>query len=108
MKLFIIGALSHGEMTQSFYDAFQRCGVTVSGIDDMATFRRTPFASNRYFARLFRIPFALKMNNEILRVVKKVRPDLVFITKGQWIHPDTIKSMQAKDALVFNYFPDSE
>ncbi len=51
-------------------------------------------------------PKILLMNMKILKIAKHCKPDLIFITKGEWLFPRTVKKLRNTGALIFNLFVD--
>ncbi len=48
-------------------------------------------------------PAIYRLNRDLIRHVKKTAPDLVFIYRGTFIFPETIRKMRADGAIVFGY-----
>lgn len=52
--------------------------------------------------------FVMEMNHELVRVVEQVRPDLVFINKGETIHAETVRKLRYElGTKVASWYVDS-
>lgn len=69
--------------------------------------KATPFTKNRFTNKLV-FPYATSvMNNRLLEAAKDYNPGLVFIHKGQWISPQTLRKIKRDTgALLFVFNPD--
>ncbi|MFZ2189836.1 MAG: glycosyltransferase [Candidatus Magasanikiibacteriota bacterium] len=48
-------------------------------------------------------PVVNKINNDLLKFVNQIKPDLVFVYRGTHLYPDTIKAIKESGVVVFAY-----
>lgn len=107
-KIVIVGALSKDPSVycyaQSFYTTLKTLGYSACLINyrPQAVFKNMPV-----FAHLSKYVATKLANLRILRIVRKMRPWLVLIIKGETLCPKTIRVIKSTGALVINAYPDN-
>lgn len=61
----------------------------------------------RVFRRMLWGPPLWRYNKDLLAVVEKHQPDVVWIDKGRWVFPSTVRTIQQSGAKVVVYTQDS-
>lgn len=109
MKILIIAPFGEGFLANSYARALESIGHEIFCFDsDRAYFESAPYASNRFTRRLFRAQLWNKLNFSTIEIVRCIRPDLVLVFKGAFLHPETIRKIREKEAIpIANYYPDN-
>lgn len=108
MKILCVCSSWRGSNDAAFVKAFTQLGHQVDVIDE------------HYFINLWNttkfgkfLSYVSRNLNDINEFNKKIRlqfnsfkPDLVFIYKGQWVQPETIKLFNDIGCKVINFYPD--
>lgn len=88
-------------------EVLQGLGHEVEGVDLVQYIRQ----GGPFFGRLFRRfkvgPPIQKYNKELVETANRMKPDVLWIDKGSWVFPSTVKHLQSKGAKVILYTPDS-
>lgn len=117
MKLLLV-ADWHGKIyAEAFYNGFKKLGIETYKFSWKEYFKHYQYAEfyatdNNIFKSIYYKfqnkylvgPVLKKINNDLLRLVKEILPDLVFIYRGTHIYPETLKQIKIKtNALIFGY-----
>jgi spore maturation protein CgeB len=111
-KVLVVGEFKPSQSsytyTRSFVRAFESLGLEVSQLN----LRRSLVAP--WCATSHQLPSILKwlndrfINRKLRRVAASIKPDLIFVLKGENLTPRTLRVIKAKTgACCFNYFPDN-
>lgn len=115
MKILIVGDFSYNIYEQAFFDSFSDLGEDVfkfSWSGYFKEFQKKGVSLNfLIFKTLFYKlqykfsfgPTIRKINNDLICFTKKEKPDLVFIYRGIFIYPGTIKEIKRGGSFVFGY-----
>ena len=99
MRVLFIGPIAPFQTTEARRDAFLELGVPLEVIDQQ------PFlaASNpRLTFWTLLTPGVFAFNREILRRMESFRPDVIWIEKGVYVFPRTLRALhRACDLLLF-------
>ena len=108
MKILIIGSKISYRSPMFFFRAFKSLGMDTKIFDDEEYYwRHLSLIKNRYTHRLFWKTFSLSVNKELIRTVNKAKPDMLFIIKGWFYSPKTLREIKAtSQALIFIFNPD--
>lgn len=108
LHFLILGSLVKGALEHIFIKNFEKNNLVVSSLD-----LQTPIANkinkyllNKVFYRTLPSIFYSELNKAVISLARKVRPDVIFIFKGQELYPDTIKELRLLTRLIVNYNPD--
>ena len=112
--ILIFGRFAKGTLGASYLRAFSQldCVVDTLEQDDLAP-RLTLGGQQRVIHRLtlrnlpYRRLAARRWNTHLIAHVRHVAPDLLFILKGDWVMPETVRAIQALGTRVFVFHPDS-
>ncbi len=109
MKVLISGSFWHGSLEESYARAFESIGWKVTRFDWEQIARAHPLAMMSLTDKLLRHRIAGRVGKWLTAAIEDLRPDLVFVIKGQSVAPDTI--LNAKQILgdrpIVNFNPDS-
>tara|TARA_B110000908_G_C10267775_1_gene466262 strand:+ start:8506 stop:9537 length:1032 start_codon:yes stop_codon:yes gene_type:complete len=109
MKIIIVGSFLHPMYAKSVYDAFVKQGYDTAAFDwDQYKIKGNVLFNfiSRIQERLLVGPFINRTNKELLKLVKKVNPDLVFIYRGTHIKAKTVSTIKESGRVVFSYHND--
>ena len=100
---------SYGSLGLSYYNAFKQAGCDVNQFDLIQEYGSiNPFANNKYIDKLFGGLFYRHLNENLLKIINLLKPDLIFIIKGSFIFSETIREIKKiNHTLVFNFNPDN-
>ena len=113
MKVLLVGVQWHGGLELSYFNAFKKLQCDVDCFDTEAEYERISWLKgNRVLSKTLRkvlgLYFAKLMNERLVEKVNDFRPDLVFVLKGIFIFPETLRRVKENtNALLFNFNPDS-
>lgn len=110
MKIIIVGDFSYNIYEQSFFDSFSNSGEIVLKFSWRVYFDGFSEKKISFISLFYKLqykfsfgPTIRKINKDLIIFVKKNKPDLVFIYRGIFIYPKTIKKMKEEGAVVFGY-----
>lgn len=114
MKIIIAGDYHSPIYEQAFFDACMKAGYQTEKFSWWQYFhgyqyglekQRNIFKKIYYkFQNKYLVgPAISRLNSDLLSLVKKSRPDLVFIYRGTHIRPATIEKIKAAGSVVFGY-----
>lgn len=92
----------------SYAAAFKELGCPVKKLDVSNYFSHYSFAEKVY-KRLTAKPFPVrikKFNEDIIKAVEAFQPQLLFIAKGLWVQPETLRYAQSKEVFTIHWHPD--
>ncbi|GEM_PF-307852 len=109
MRVLIVGEFVEGAIGVSYLRAFRALGHEVSSFDSTEELLRVSrLARNRYTRYMGRSAFALAMNVKLLSTAVAARPDLVFVIKGPYVFPWTLRRIRTQVAAkLVNLNPDN-
>ena len=109
MKILFVGNFFPGSLEVSYLNAFKKTNYDIVTFDYQQEYESiNPFANNRYANRLLSGFYNKLLNEKFLKCVKFTNPDLLFIVKGSFIFPETLKKIKEKENIVlFNFNPDN-
>ncbi len=106
MKLLIASEFKYGQIGRSFQKGFAGHGVEIDAFDLAEEYQKTPLAKNKYVSRLFRTVYAEAMSRQLCLRMDRFDPDILFITKGQWIKPWALAEFHKKGKKILNFYTD--
>ena len=96
-------------MGLSYLRAFRKLGKEPVCFDMAQEYAKSAawLTRNRYLNKVI-FPYASGlMNKKLLKAAREARPELIFIHKGHWIFPETLKQIKKETAaLLFIFNPD--
>jgi spore maturation protein CgeB len=114
MKILISGAFDKNSNNWNFVKAFRRLNIEISMVDDEGEYwKNFPFKKPNLLRRISHHLLwkflSKKLNNLLLEKIRENKPDLIFIIKGWFYHPKTIKKIKtiAPNAQLFCFHPDN-
>jgi spore maturation protein CgeB len=109
MRILIIAPFGEGFLADSYAKALESNGHEIYCFDsDRAYFESASYARNRFARRLFRAMLWNKLNFSTVELVRCVKPNLVLVFKGAFLHPETIRRIRANEGVpIANYYPDN-
>ena len=109
MKIIVVGSFKHIMYAKAIYDEFEKQGYETFAFD----WDKYKIKGNRLFNFISRVqerlligPFISRTNRHLLKLVKDVNPDLVFIYRGTHIKAKTVNTIKDNGAIVFSYHND--
>lgn len=119
MKVLLIGEDKKGSMAWFVKRAFEEMNIEVSLFDHRRRVLNTPwkkaiFEGRKFRPRLFRrdlldyLPYMKKAGEDLIRVVKKLNPDFVLVTKGETLQRELVRNLREESKMgIVNWFPDN-
>lgn len=107
-NILFVSSFEPGNLGSSYLSAFRQLECELVCFDMVQEYEKASWLTkNRYTNRII-CPYAAGvMNKKLLGVVKNYNPGLIFIHKGQWIFPETLKKIKTNtQALLFIFNPD--
>lgn len=108
----LVGAFAHDKnqysYATSFYNALVKIGFTVHPFNYRAT--HIPFLKTYLFSHTRPFAFLQKKlcNHALIRFVLKIKPDMLFILKGELITSKTLTKIKAQcHCHIINFYPDN-
>lgn len=109
MKIIIVGSFKHIMYAKALHDEFGRQGHKSFAFD----WERYKLRGNKFFDLISRVqerllfgPFINLINRQLLKLVKDVNPNLIFIYRGTHIRAKTVSVIKKKGTIVFSYHND--
>lgn len=108
IKILFVGSFGPWSLASVYLREFKNLGHEIVCFDMTAEYEKTSwFTKNRYINRVVFPYVARIMNKKLLEMVKNYNPELIFILKGQWLFPETLKKIKDNtQALFFILNPD--
>ena len=108
MKILLISSFKPWSLGVSYLRAFKKLGCETFCFDMEEEYEKASrFTKNRYTNRIVSSYASRVMNKKLLKMVKNCKPDLVFVHKGPFIYPETLKEIKVTtQALLFIFNPD--
>jgi glycosyltransferase involved in cell wall biosynthesis len=102
-----VGEVWHGANSNAFFRAFMRAGHHVTVHSDEA-FVAPGWTSRslRALRRLLHRQILADYNAALVKLLRDVRPDLLFVFKGPLVQRATLEAARAQGVVTINFFPD--
>lgn len=106
-RILCIGETWYGSDARSAFAAFRRLGGSIQVIDEN-NYVPTHWKSRagRILRKVFKPLFIRELMSDSIRLLNGFQPDLLFVFKGTWVHPDLISYCRSAGIAAFNYYPD--
>jgi len=107
MRVLLIGSGDVGNIGSFFVDALKSLGHEQYFIESEYIKDRSSLFHKIASRLIGRRPITYwKTNREVRETVRRIRPRITLITKGQWISPDTLKQAKNEKTCLVNYATD--
>jgi spore maturation protein CgeB len=106
MKILYGGVTTFGSTSEHRLRAFQRCARQVVGFSFSDRLESSIPLMRRMSERLLVSPGVSRLNADLIEVVARERPDMVWLDKPTMVHPRTIETLRAGGRQVVAYMPD--
>ncbi|MBX9853838.1 MAG: glycosyltransferase [Cytophagaceae bacterium] len=107
MKILCIGPQWTGSNAGGIFRAFKRIGNLIDIIDENYYINfRNQNLKTKIIDKLFRSWHIEEFNQAIVTQAKLFNPDIVFIYKGAFVLPSTLKTLKEQKYRLVNFFPD--
>lgn len=102
MKVLISGQWGRGSLEESYRRAFEALGHKTIQFNDRVIYQQGyPIPKNRITKRIFWKFLAKPVQSALLERVRETNPDLVFVLKGWYFKPETLRQLKQE-------FPETE
>lgn len=107
LRIIGVGEVWHGANSNAFFRAFMRAGHDVTVHSDEA-FVAPGWTSRslRAMRRLVYRQILADYNKALVKLLKDIRPDLLFVFKGPLVARSTIETARALGVTTINFYPD--
>ena len=105
MRILYTGPLSPGETCEMRRACLERLGHETTPVDYLPLVAREPVLARKVQWRLRAGPMVERYNRLLVERLAG-RPDLVWVDKGLFVHPETLERARAAGARVVHYSPD--
>jgi len=108
VRILLVSSFEPWSIGFSYLRAFKKLGYEPICFDMVEEYAKSSLFTKNRFTNRIAFPFAAKkMNKKLLKIAKGCKPDLVFVHKGQFIYPETLKEIKANtQAPIFIFNPD--
>ena len=95
--------------SNAFFEAFKHLNHETKSFVWSSYFKGSGIRSffNKLQNKLLFGPIISSLNNDLLSLVKEFKPELIFIYRGQYIHPNTLSLLKQSGAILFSYHNDN-
>lgn len=106
MRIIVVGSFKWEMYAPAIYHSLKKMGHEVYAIEYKEPYKKKILFLS-FLSRIeerFHIGLRInKANRELINKVKEVLPDLVFIYRGVFVYPSTIKNIKQEGCRVFSY-----
>jgi hypothetical protein len=102
-RILFVGELTPFLTTAARRDALVELGFPIESIDHMAFVRRPSALLSALTYRTLLTPGVFALNREILRRAADFRPDVVWLEKGTYVFPRTLRRLRRDPRLLLVY-----
>ena len=106
-RFLCIGPIWRGSNAGGIFRALSRIGCHLSVIDEfyyIPLFNKA--FTTRFLSKIFRSLFIKEFNKAILDEIKIFRPTILFVYKGAFILPETLREIKKEGIPCVNFYPD--
>lgn len=104
-RILFIGPLWNGSTCVPRASALEQLGLEVTALDSTGAYGRT-LLEKRVGHRSFITPAAFRMNSKVRCAAQDLRPDVVWIEKGNWLHLSTLRLLKRTARYLVHYNTD--
>jgi hypothetical protein len=107
LRILCIGETWWGSDARSAFAALRRLGHSIDIVDE-AHFVPTEWESfaGRALRKAFRSTMVGELTHRTRKLVQVLRPDALFVFKGNYVSAELVRDARSSGALVVNYYPD--
>lgn len=106
MRILFIGSLQPGQTSRMRMEALQALGHDIAPIDSFDRWGAVSSLERRMQQRLCAGPIVSSLNQEVLRIARDFRADLVWAEKQEYLRPSTFRALRNTGARLLHYTPD--
>jgi spore maturation protein CgeB len=107
LRILFSGENWYGSNARSCSEALRRLGCNVLDIDGQTFIPQVSQLTSRAVRKLLWFRLVDEFNQHILSMAESFRADVFVAFKGNYIQPDTLKSLSDRGIPLYNYFPDT-
>lgn len=107
LRILAVAALEEGANDYAFVRAFRRAGHSVQVVPTENYIPRWERKSLRALRRLLTPAFVAEYNQAMVRTAKSMRPDLLFVFKGQYLTKEAMDEIKATGTIAIQFYPDT-
>ena len=105
-KTLYVGHLNPGQTSLMRADALERLGIKLVPFNARHFLEKSSFLERRISDVIERAPYLSLLNNELIKLAERERPNVVWFDKQEYIFGDTIKRLKQLGAFLVFYTPD--
>jgi len=105
-RILFTGQYSPGTNSLYISQAFQRCGAIVRFLDDTTIFPYWRTDRGRILRRMLIPTIQYEWNKRLIHESIVFKPDLIYITDGHMLYPETILQLQQHDIPIMCFYHD--
>ena len=106
-RILCIGETWLGSDARASFAAFERLGQSIRVLDESHyVTKKWPGTIGKSLQRGFRPLLVNQLSRDVLRSIGEFKPHCLFVFKGNWVHPDILRSCRSQKVVAVNYYPD--
>lgn len=106
-RILCIGEAWFGSDARAAFSALRRLGHSVQVFDESSYFPvQWQSIVSKGIRKVFRPLFVRELAHAVYRSIARYRPHLLFVFKGNWVHPEIIRHCRQQGIATVNYYPD--
>jgi hypothetical protein len=105
-RILFVGYLWPGSTCIPRFNGLRAIGLDVEALDATGWAKGPYRFANSIGHRLYCTPEVLRMNEKMVAAAGKVRPDLVWLEKGNWVYPSTLRRLRKLARFLVHYNTD--
>lgn len=107
LRILALSAQSQGANDYALVRAFRRAGHSVQVVPSENYIPRWDGKRLRLLRRLLQPMLVTEYNRRVLHVAMHLRPDLLFVFKGQYLTMETLEMLRGIGTIAIQFFPDT-
>jgi spore maturation protein CgeB len=106
VRILFLGEISYGQTSLMRMRALQRLGHEVVGVNTIERWKQASWLTRQWQRRLQRGSIVKRVNDEVISVAKRFRPDTVWAEKQEFLRRETVEAIRADGAKLIHFTPD--
>ena len=106
MKILFLGQLTEGQTSRMRMDALCSLGHEIISLDSHTGWLTCSLPARIIQKKLLRGPIITQLNQDVLALTKRHRPDLLWGEKQEYLFPDTLNQIQSMGTKLLYFTPD--
>lgn len=106
MKVLFLGEIGTGQTSLMRMRALARLGFSVEGLNTVETWQRASWVRRQIQRRLQIGSIIDRLNDLVLRKAKRLKPDLVWAEKQEYLDASTVEELKRQGAFTIHFTPD--